>query len=122
MFPDGVRFYPDIHDGKRGYNTDAARGADTFFPFSSSAEVIGIQSAPGKQNSLTLTFENPSKKDVVACFGYVIGNDAQHFMYDFINETGHVIRSISKTETTITLVRGVTSTSACKYNAWVVLA
>lgn len=33
-FPDGVGFYPDIQDGKRGYNTDAARGADTFFPFS----------------------------------------------------------------------------------------
>lgn len=33
MFPDGVHFYPDIKDGKRGYNTDAARGADTFVPF-----------------------------------------------------------------------------------------
>lgn len=33
-FPDNVGFYPDIKDGVRGYNTDAARGADTFFPFS----------------------------------------------------------------------------------------
>lgn len=32
-FPDGVGFYPDVQDGKRGYNTDAARGADTFIPF-----------------------------------------------------------------------------------------
>lgn len=34
QFPDNVGFYPDIKDGVRGYNTDAARGADTFFPFS----------------------------------------------------------------------------------------
>lgn len=35
QFPDNVGFYPDIKDGVRGYNTDAARGADTFFPFKS---------------------------------------------------------------------------------------
>ncbi len=34
MFPDGVKFYPDVQNGVRGYNTDAARGADTFYPFS----------------------------------------------------------------------------------------
>lgn len=34
MFPDGIGFYPDIQNGERGYNTDAARGADTFYPFS----------------------------------------------------------------------------------------
>lgn len=34
-FPDGTGFYPDTKDGVRGYNTDAARGADTFRPFSS---------------------------------------------------------------------------------------
>ena len=33
MFPDGTKFYPDIKNGERGYNTDAARGADTFIPF-----------------------------------------------------------------------------------------
>lgn len=35
QFPDGVKFYPDVQNGVRGYNTDAARGADTFHPFSS---------------------------------------------------------------------------------------
>lgn len=121
MFPDGVRFYPDIHDGKRGYNTDVARGADTFVPFSS-AEVIEITSAPGKQNSLTLTFENPYQKEIIFAFGYVINYDAQYFMYDFIHESGKTIKSISKTDTSITLVRSVTATSACTYRAWVVLA
>ncbi|MDE7446179.1 MAG: hypothetical protein K2N15_10845, partial [Lachnospiraceae bacterium] len=33
-FPDGVGFYLDMQNGVRGYNTDAARGADTFHPFS----------------------------------------------------------------------------------------
>lgn len=33
-FPDGTTFYSDIKDGKRGFNTDPNRGADTFFPFS----------------------------------------------------------------------------------------
>jgi hypothetical protein len=33
-FPDGSGFYLDTQDGVRGYNTDAARGADTFYPFS----------------------------------------------------------------------------------------
>ena len=32
-FPDGVRFYPDVKDGVRGFNIDPARGADTFSPF-----------------------------------------------------------------------------------------
>lgn len=33
-FPDGSGFYLDTQDGVSGYNTDAARGADTFHPFS----------------------------------------------------------------------------------------
>ena len=37
-FPDGVGFYPDIQEGVRGYNTDPARGADTFNPFRSEPE------------------------------------------------------------------------------------
>lgn len=33
MFPDGTHFYPDKQGDEYGYNTDAARGADTFRPF-----------------------------------------------------------------------------------------
>ena len=33
-FPSGKGFYPDEKDGVAGYNTDPARGADTFVPFS----------------------------------------------------------------------------------------
>lgn len=44
-FPDGAGFYPDIKDGQRGYNTDPARGADTFSPFSSITSVDGNFSA-----------------------------------------------------------------------------
>lgn len=39
-FPDGVGFYPDMQNGVRGYNTDAARGADTFHPFSSETKLL----------------------------------------------------------------------------------
>ena len=31
-FPDGTKFYLDVKDGKY-FNTDPARGADTFNPF-----------------------------------------------------------------------------------------
>lgn len=40
MFPDGEMFYPDVQNGVRGYNTDAARGADTFHPFSNSKMLL----------------------------------------------------------------------------------
>lgn len=33
MFPDGTDFYLDVQDGVSGFNTDPARGADTFHPF-----------------------------------------------------------------------------------------
>lgn len=32
-FPDGTKFYPDKQNGKYGFNTSPARGADTFIPF-----------------------------------------------------------------------------------------
>ncbi len=44
QFPDGVKFYPDVQNGVRGYNTDAARGADTFYPFKSGADIKHIAS------------------------------------------------------------------------------
>lgn len=33
MFPDGATIYFDYQNGKYGFNTDPARGADTFVPF-----------------------------------------------------------------------------------------
>lgn len=52
-FPDGLGFYPDIKDGIRGYNTDSARGADTFSPFSSTPELI----ATSIQSNIARTFD-----------------------------------------------------------------
>lgn len=47
-FPDGTGFYPDEKNGVRGYNTDAARGADTFSPFKSKLRYyIGAEQNPG---------------------------------------------------------------------------
>ena len=44
MFPDGTEFYLDVKDGERGYNSDPARGADTFNPFKSKPKIILIGS------------------------------------------------------------------------------
>ncbi len=44
MFPSGTEFYLDEHDGERGYNTDPARGADTFHPFKQKPKIILIGS------------------------------------------------------------------------------
>lgn len=43
--PDGENFYFDIQNGVRGYNTDAARGADTFHPFKQGIELVGSVAA-----------------------------------------------------------------------------
>lgn len=53
MFPDGSAFYLDIHDGIRGYNTEAARGADTFFPFNNS-RMSGSARIYGKDSNRSL--------------------------------------------------------------------
>ena len=51
-FPDGKGFYPDVQNGERGYNTDPARGADTFFPFKSAGYSIpSAMSIGGQYNS-----------------------------------------------------------------------
>lgn len=42
QFPDGVGFYPDIKNGERGYNTDPARGAGTFCPFSKGLDKMPV--------------------------------------------------------------------------------
>lgn len=56
-FPDGAGFYPDIKDGQRGYNTDPARGADTFSPFSSIPELISSSVA----SNIARTFDVSSR-------------------------------------------------------------
>lgn len=53
MFPDGTAFYLDIRDGIRGYNTEAARGADTFFPFNNS-RMSGSARIYGKDSNRSL--------------------------------------------------------------------
>ncbi len=54
-FPDGKKIYPDIKDGERGYNTDPARGADTFIPFRGmkSSNILKIINALNNASSYT---------------------------------------------------------------------
>lgn len=49
-FPDGTGFYPDVQNGQRGYNTDPARGADTFSPFRSDISMSSIFLPPHRDN------------------------------------------------------------------------
>jgi hypothetical protein len=62
-FPDGEGFFPDVQDGVRGYNTDAARGADTFVPFSDSQfpDLTQGYILPLTQNSFDMKTIAPNK-------------------------------------------------------------
>lgn len=53
----GSRFYFDYQDGQYGYNTDPARGADTFSPFSSLPELI----ASSNESNIGRTFDVSSR-------------------------------------------------------------
>lgn len=59
MFPDGLHFYPDLKDGKRGYNTDAARGADTFVPFKRGLTFVTGSGVMGYGDKTIVTIEKP---------------------------------------------------------------
>ncbi len=59
MFPDGTEFYLDVKDGERGYNTDPARGADTFSPFKRKPQIVLIGSG---NTTATKTFSATSIK------------------------------------------------------------
>lgn len=74
-FPDGTKFYPDIKDGVRGYNTDAARGADTFRPFSS-AELLWMNHTPNSaQDNITISFDSSKyNKLIILSNGAIYSN------------------------------------------------
>lgn len=63
MFPDGAKFYPDIKNGERGYNTDPARGADTFVPFNSFRGVELICTVRARFYNSGI----PTKRDLFTC-------------------------------------------------------
>ena len=63
MFPSGTEFYLDEKNGIRGYNTDPARGADTFYPFKKEAITDSSVYLYGKdsQRSFIVSFEGYTK-------------------------------------------------------------
>ena len=72
MFPSGTEFYLDEHDGERGYNTDPARGADTFNPFKqyeAKASAMGINSVPS--SSVSITVPAGVKRGLLICISRV---------------------------------------------------
>lgn len=84
MFPDGVKFYPDVKDGVRGYNTDAARGADTFHPFFNSKPIwsgqLNITSAAGNKNhSGSVNTNCLGVKNAIIAITYISASDNFEF-------------------------------------------
>lgn len=70
MFPSGEQFYLDEKDGKRGYNTDPARGADTFVPFSNynvKASAAGITPTSANGTSISITVPQGVKRGLILC-------------------------------------------------------
>lgn len=70
MFPDGTEFYLDIHGGERGFNTEAARGADTFFPFSKydvKASAVGVTPSSSNGTSISITVPRSVKRGLLLC-------------------------------------------------------
>ena len=63
-FPDGVGFYPDIQEGVRGYNTDPARGADTFNPFRSEPEWEYFYNGNSGTTTYTYAFDDLDTRKV----------------------------------------------------------
>ncbi len=85
-FPDGTKFYPDIKDGERGFNTDPARGADTFIPFSDGVDFQKasiIKKATNTSNSLgnlSMTLKTTTKHTIITSVkgssGMGVSNDS----------------------------------------------
>ena len=70
MFPDGTAFYLDEHDGIRGYNIEAARGADTFSPFSNynvKASAAGRTPTSANGTSISITVPQGVKRGLILC-------------------------------------------------------
>lgn len=63
MFPDGTDFYLDVQDGVSGFNTDPARGADTFVPFLSKIKILA--SKFGGSGELTYSYTAQKKCRIV---------------------------------------------------------
>ena len=69
-FPDGTDFYLDIKDGERGYNSDPARGADTFSPFSNynvKASAAGRTASGSSGSSISITVPKSVKRGLLLC-------------------------------------------------------
>ena len=57
-------FYPDIQEGVRGYNTDPARGADTFSPFRSEPDWEYFYNGNSGTTTYTYTFDDLDARKV----------------------------------------------------------
>ena len=131
-FPSGVGFYPDEQDGKQGYNTSPSRGADTFYPFSSTLEVVEYETI--KPNSYTWSKTYTATDDcIIVASGFIagVGTYALHISYsgEYVeasvapdNTYGGVgVFKLNKGQT-ITVSFSSHNANVASYGSWVVLA
>ncbi len=86
------------------------------------AEILFFENNEGTYHTVTVNFENKENKEILLFVGYVTTNPAQYFLYDLVHDFKRNVKSISETDTSITIVTGSTSNSNVSYLVWIVLA
>lgn len=115
-----------MQDGVRGYNTDAARGADTFHPFSSNLKIETFN-ASAADTDITITLSETPKKLIImqAPNGYGVSfspsanitrtsKATEFYSYDYTGFRGESITYAANSKD-ITFKVGVVGTVTVRY-------
>ena len=113
-FPNADGFYPDIKDGKYGFNTSAERGADTFIPFKSTLG-IKLTAFSGRANHVDGTgfrnWSSTSASEAISVSGQnanvLVSGDYNITLY--VGDTTNQIYSVWVNDTKKLTVRGISS-------------
>lgn len=118
MFPSGTEFYLDEKDGKRGYNTDAARGADTFVPFSKydvKASSTGIMPTSSTSSSISITVPLGIKHGLLMC---VSTGWYSYLSQNVPSGSGiNAILSTKRKQSVIGVCSNITAIYECEFNS-----
>lgn len=125
MFPSGTEFFLDEHDGERGYNTSATRGADTFVPFRRTDIVMEYMFAngynqPGNSRTMTYTAKHDCTLHIRGCSGAYGSNRAT--IQSYLNSSVYNLRTVQgycgETHTAdISLNKGDVFSVSCSINS-----
>lgn len=128
MFPDGTEFYLDEHDGERGYNTEPARGADTFIPFRKIIPLTLLKYFHKSHNGNTETHTYTLTEDVntlLVQYITVLGDAASNLprvTVDGIAKTGFTYRQLPISNPAPTFAYSLVLTDLKKGNTLVMVS